>query len=49
MVYLSMSKVVLVVIGNFVFVLMLVLAYVVKAMFLGMFREVEVEWLYECM
>ena len=47
MMYLSTSKAALVTIGNFAFALMLVLAHVVKATFLGTLREAEVERLYE--
>ena len=47
MMYLSTSKVAMVIVGNFGFSALLVLGRVVKATFLGTLREAEVERLYE--
>ncbi|CAI5501753.1 unnamed protein product [Closterium sp. Naga37s-1] len=47
MLYLSTSKICLVVMGNMAFVLLLLLGHIVKAVFLGKLREAEVERLHE--
>ncbi|CAI5956348.1 unnamed protein product [Closterium sp. NIES-65] len=47
MLYLSTSKICLVVMGNMAFVLLLLIGHIVKAVFLGKLREAEVERLHE--